>query len=64
MNGKILVVEYKGAFLWADSKLKRQIGELWERRSKGENFFLMVSKKDGFPDVETQIKNKVSEILD
>ena len=64
VNGKILVVEYKGAFLWADSKLKRQIGELWERRSKGENFFLMASRRDGFPDVETQIKNKISEILD
>ena len=62
-NGKILVVEYKGADRWADSKLDRQIGELWERRSNGRNFFLMVSKKSGKPSIEAQLKNKVNDIF-
>ena len=62
-NGKILVVEYKGADRWADSKLDRQIGALWERRSNGRNFFLMVSLKKNGPSIETQLKNKVAEIF-
>ena len=62
-NEKILVVEYKGADRWAGSELDRQIGELWERRSNGRNFFLMVSKKKGKPSIEAQLKNKVDDIF-
>lgn len=29
-----------------DSKEKRQIGELWERKSNGKGLFLMAEKKD------------------
>ena len=62
-NGKILVVEYKGADRWADSKLKRQIGELWERRSNGRDFFLMVSQMKDKPGIEAQLKKKVDDIF-
>ena len=62
-NGKILVVEYKGADRWADSKLDRQIGELWERRSNGRNFFVMVSKMKDKPNIEAQLKKKVDDIF-
>ena len=62
-NGKILVVEYKGADRWAGSKLDRQIGELWEKWSNGRNFFLMVSKKKDEPSIEVQLKKKVDDIF-
>ena len=62
-NGKILVVEYKGADRWQDSKPDRLIGELWERRSNGRNFFVMVSKREGQPDVREQLQDKVNEIF-
>ena len=62
-NGKILVVEYKGAHLLAGYKLKGQIGELWERRSGGKNFFVTVSKVSGKPGISEQIQSKIDEIF-
>ncbi len=62
-NGTILVVEYKGAHLWEADRLKRDIGELWERRSDGRNFFLMVSRRGGNPGILEQLQNKVREIF-
>ena len=62
-NGKILVVEYKGADRWAGSELDRRIGKLWEHRSNGRNFFVMVSKREGQPDVREQLQDKVNEIF-
>ena len=62
-NGKILVVEYKGADRWAGSELDRRIGKLWEDRSNGRNFFVMVSKREGQPDVREQLQDKVNEIF-
>jgi len=44
-DGRILVVEYKGAFLDnEDSREKEQIGKLWAEKSG--NLFMMVWKKD------------------
>lgn len=42
-HGQILVVEYKGKHLWSNdySKEKRQLGELWMRRSSGTCVFVM-----------------------
>jgi type III restriction enzyme len=42
-DGRILVVEYKGAHLWSneDSREKRRIGELWEAKSNGRCLFIM-----------------------
>lgn len=47
-DGCYLVVEYKGANLWTneDSKEKRQLGELWEKRSNGRCLFVMPKGKD------------------
>ena len=42
-DGRYLVVESKGDHLWtaADAKEKREIGELWEKRSGGKCLFIM-----------------------
>ncbi len=42
-DGRILVIEYKNKRDWelADNKEKREIGELWERRSDGKCIFVM-----------------------
>ncbi len=40
-DGRYLVVEYKGVFLWKDAEEKREIGELWEERSGGSCLFIM-----------------------
>ena len=47
-DGRILVVEYKGADRWdsADSIEKRQIGALWEQRSQGKGLFIMPQGRD------------------
>lgn len=47
-DGRYLVVEYKGEYLWdtPDSKEKRDLGELWEKRSGGTCLFIMPKGKD------------------
>lgn len=47
-DGRILVVEYKGAHLAADpaEREKRRVGELWARASKGKGLFLWAMKRD------------------
>lgn len=47
-DGRILVVEYKGAHLWSndDSKEKRAIGEIWAQLSDGKCLFVMPKGKD------------------
>jgi len=47
-DGRHLVVEYKGADRWSndDSKEKRAIGKLWEKRSGGTCLFVMPKGKD------------------
>ena len=42
-DGRYLVVEYKGDHLWSaeDAEEKREIGELWEKRSGGKCLFIM-----------------------
>jgi type III restriction enzyme len=45
---RYLVVEYKGERDWTndDSKEKRTLGELWEKRSNGSCLFIMPKGKD------------------
>ncbi len=45
---RYLVVEYKGVHLWSadDAKEKREIGELWEKRSGGNCLFIMPKGPD------------------
>lgn len=46
-DGRILVVEYKGAFLKGqDTDEKENIGQLWSKVSNGRGLFLMAWKKD------------------
>ena len=47
-DGRVLVVEYKGADRWSndDSKEKRNLGELWAERSGGSCLFVMAKGKD------------------
>ncbi|HAE38443.1 MAG TPA: restriction endonuclease subunit R [Candidatus Riflebacteria bacterium] len=47
-DGRLLVVEYKGADRWSndDSQEKRIIGQLWEDRSNGQCLFVMPKGKD------------------
>ena len=47
-DGRYLVVEYKGKDRWSndDSKEKRALGELWEKRSGGTCLFIMPKGKD------------------
>lgn len=47
-DGRILVVEYKGADRWSndDSKEKRAVGELWAERSGGKCVFVMPKGPD------------------
>lgn len=47
-DGRLLVVEYKGGDRVSndDSKDKKAIGELWERRSNGRGLYLMATERD------------------
>jgi len=45
-DGRILVVEYKGAHLEEFEKEKRNIGELWAEKSQGKALFLWAVKED------------------
>ncbi len=61
-DGRLLVVEYKGAHLWsgADSAEKRSIGALWESKSAGKALFLMArAKDDQGRDARQQILQKI-----
>lgn len=60
-DGRILVVEYKGAHLSdaADTDEKRAIGALWEKASEGKGLFLMAEKQVDGKDVRNQMLAKV-----
>jgi type III restriction enzyme len=45
LDGRFLVVEYKGAHLYKDAEENRQVGELWEKRSKAQCLFVMPTDK-------------------
>ena len=45
-DGRILVVEYKGAHLYDGESIKRQIGETWAEASGGECLFCMPTERD------------------
>ena len=59
-DGRLLVVEYKGALLTdePDTREKRAIGALWERESAGEGLFLMAEKVVDGKDVREQLMEK------
>lgn len=59
-NGKVLAVEYKNKRDWhlPENVEKRQLGELWEKRSNGQCLFIMPEGKDF-----EAIRAKVREVL-
>jgi len=60
-DGRRLVVEYKGAHLLndPDTKEKKLIGELWERKSNGRGLYIVAVKDDEGRDVRAQLMDKV-----
>ena len=62
-DGRILVVEYKGALLAGsgveDTDEKRAIGLLWER-SDGKGLFVMVEKQIGDRGMREQIQDRIA----
>ena len=64
-DGKVLVVEYKGAHLAQaqDAEEKREAGEMIEKRGEGKVFFLMPSQQGNGPSVRDQIRAKIEEIM-
>ena len=59
-DGRLLVVEYKGAHLaeGPEPDEKRTIGKLWERESGGRCLFLMAEKTVNGKDVRRQLMEK------
>ncbi len=59
-DGRVLVVEYKGAHLLnAETDEKEQIGRQWEHSSNGKCLFLLAVANDNGRDVATQIAEKI-----
>lgn len=58
-DGRILVVEYKNTKDWdlPDNQEKRQLGELWEKRSDDKCLFIMPKGKD-FQAIEDKIRKR------
>jgi type III restriction enzyme len=46
VDGRILVVEYKGKHLWDDAGENRTVGMVWESRSQGRCLFVMHTAGD------------------
>jgi len=46
MDGRVLIVEYKGEHLFAEAEEKRAVGAVWESRSQGKCLFVMPEGKD------------------
>ncbi len=63
-DGRVLVVEYKGAHLAADpaEREKRRVGELWARASKGKGIFVWAMKRDETgKDMRGQLRSGIKE---
>lgn len=59
-DGRIFLVEYKGAHLIEGAQEKKNIGELWEEKSDGKALFLMAVERDEKGrDVYKQVEDKV-----
>jgi type III restriction enzyme len=60
-DGRLLVVEYKGAHLVdnVDTGEKRAVGQAWARASDGQGIFVIVQKKLGDMDVRAQLRHAI-----
>lgn len=60
-DGRIFVIEYKGAHLVDSSQEKVNIGELWEEKSDEKALFhLSVEKDEKGRNPKQQIDNKIN----
>jgi type III restriction enzyme len=61
-DGRVLVVEYKGDAYATndDSKEKRALGQLWEKRSNGKGVFLFAEKSVNGSDLAAQLASKLT----
>ncbi len=61
-DDRLLVAEYKGArdINSDDTREKRTIGELWERRSEGKGLFIVVGKSIDGKDSRAQLAEKIA----
>ena len=61
-DDRLLVAEYKGArdIKSDDTREKRTIGELWERRSDGQGLFIVVEKSRDGKDMRAQLAEKIA----
>ena len=60
-DGRLLVVEYKGAHIaeGSDTAEKRAIGDLWQRKSGGHGLFIVVEKIVNGKDVRQQLEDAI-----
>ncbi len=54
-DGRLLVVEYKGAHLVADSLEKQTVGQLWQSSSEGKGVYVFAEKDRDGMNVKAQI---------
>ena len=61
-DDRLLVAEYKGArdINSGDTREKRTIGELWERRSDGKGLFIVVEKSKDGKNMRAQLAEKIA----
>lgn len=61
-DGRLLVVEYKGAHLASneDTAEKESIGSLWEKASQGKGLFLIAEKSKKGLTIDEQLKAKIN----
>ncbi len=61
-DDRFLVAEYKGArdIKSDDTREKRTIGELWERRSDGKGLFIVAEKNRDGRDMRAQLEEKIA----
>lgn len=58
-DGRLLVVEHKGAHLLADAQPKQLMGDLWAAKSAGTCLFLMTVQEPGRPPLGKQIQDAI-----
>lgn len=60
-DGRLLVVEYKGAHILdsQETKEKKLVGELWENKMNGKGLYILAVKDDGGKGVYEQLVDKI-----
>jgi type III restriction enzyme len=58
-DGRVAVVEYKGADRWKDADQDRLIGNLWADRSNGQCIFVMLTNRE-FGAIDRAIRTRTS----